>query len=399
MSRTRYEPFSKINPVKSCPVELRNKTILILSPQSWGKMFVSKHHYALELAKRGNTVYFLNPPVGKEPALPENIVIRTSEHHPRLFIIDHRLSFPYNIKFHWIGLFHALMRPHVRHILRKIGQPVDIVWSFDLGNLYPFSLFPAGCFRLFHPVDEPLNQTAIDSAKGCGVILSVTQEILAKYNALPVARHFVNHGLAGYFLEPAETPRPADDAIRVGISGNFLRGDVDRKTLLTIIKKNPNVVFECWGSYTIRQSNIAGNDDEATHAFIAALQEQPNVILHGAVASQTLATSIRRMDAFLICYDIAKDQSGGTNYHKIMEYLSTGKVIVSNNVTTYKDRPDLLQMTSRRDDNRELPALFTKVISDLANYNSPSLQAQRISHAADNTYAAQINRIEKLLNS
>ena len=41
---------------------LRNKTILIISPQAWGKMFLSKHHYAIELAKRGNAVYFLNPP-------------------------------------------------------------------------------------------------------------------------------------------------------------------------------------------------------------------------------------------------------------------------------------------------------------------------------------------------
>ena len=378
-------------------MELRNKTILILSPQSWGKMFVSKHHYALELARRGNTVYYLNPPAGKETALPENIVIQPSEHHPRLFIITHRISFPYNIKFHWIGLFHALMRPHVKKILRKIAQPVDIVWSFDLGNLYPFALFPPGSFKLFHPVDEPLNKTAIDSAKGCEAIFSVTPEILEKYSSVPVGRHFVNHGLAGYFLEPADPLRPAGDAIRVGMSGNFLRGDIDRETLLTIIKGNPQVVFECWGSYTMAQSNIAGSDDDPTRAFVAELQQQRNVVLHGAVPSQTLAASIHRMDAFLICYDITKDQSGGTNYHKIMEYLSTGKVIVSNNVTTYKDRPELLQMTAQRDNNRELPALFKKVIGDLAQYNNPSLQEQRISHAADNTYAAQIARIEKFL--
>ena len=375
-------------------------------------MFVSKHHYALELAKRGNTVYFLNPPAGEKTALPEKIVIRPSGNHDRLFVIDHRLWFPYNIKFHWIGLFHVLMRPHVGKILQKIGRPVDIVWSFDLGNLYPFGLFPSGSFKLFHPVDEPQNKTAIDSAQGCEVIFSVTREILEKYSAVAVSRHFVNHGLAGYFLEPADHVLPGDDhlrtadrvrpegdAIRVGLSGNFLRGDLDRETLLAIIKENPQVIFECWGSYTVAQSNIAGNDDEPTRAFVAELQQQLNVVLHGAVASETLAGSMRRMDAFLICYDIMKDQSGGTNYHKIMEYLSTGKVIVSNNVTTYKDRPDLLQMTAQRDNNRELPALFRKVIGDLAHYNNPLLQKQRIGYAADNTYAAQIARIEKLLNA
>ena len=41
-------------------MKLKNKTILIISPERWGTNFVSKHHYALELAKNNN-VYFLNP--------------------------------------------------------------------------------------------------------------------------------------------------------------------------------------------------------------------------------------------------------------------------------------------------------------------------------------------------
>lgn len=44
------------------PFSFNNKTILIISPEPWGKMMISKHHYALELAKLGNEVYFLNPP-------------------------------------------------------------------------------------------------------------------------------------------------------------------------------------------------------------------------------------------------------------------------------------------------------------------------------------------------
>ena len=42
-----------------------NKKIIIISPESWGINFVSKHHYAKELANKGNEVYFLNPPSDK----------------------------------------------------------------------------------------------------------------------------------------------------------------------------------------------------------------------------------------------------------------------------------------------------------------------------------------------
>ncbi len=43
-------------------MKIINKTILFISPGPWGINHVSKHHYAIELAKIGNDVYFLNPP-------------------------------------------------------------------------------------------------------------------------------------------------------------------------------------------------------------------------------------------------------------------------------------------------------------------------------------------------
>ncbi len=66
------------------------------------------------------------------------------------------------------------MRRHLKKLLKTIGEPIDIVWSFDLGNLYPFTFFTRVPRKVFHPVDEPLNPAAIDSAKGADVIFSVT---------------------------------------------------------------------------------------------------------------------------------------------------------------------------------------------------------------------------------
>jgi len=97
---------------------ITHKTILLISPQSWGNMFVSKHHYALELARAGNTVYFLNPPEEKITGRSERIRIVPSEIHDSLFLIRHSLSFPYDIKFHFISLFQKLMRPHIKRVLR-----------------------------------------------------------------------------------------------------------------------------------------------------------------------------------------------------------------------------------------------------------------------------------------
>ena len=144
---------------------LQNKLILVISPQEWGKMLLSKHHYALELAKAGNTVYFLNPP-DVNGKLPYNtITIEKSSFHENLFMIRHRLYFPYILKFKALPVFHALMKPHVTRILKKIGKKLDIIWSFDLGNLYPFRFFAPDIFKVFHPVDEPLTKQAIVARK------------------------------------------------------------------------------------------------------------------------------------------------------------------------------------------------------------------------------------------
>ena len=103
-------------------MSLKDKVILIISPQPWYQLFVSKHHYAIELAKYGNTVYFLNPP---DASLKERVLIRPADAVPGLFIISHRVNFPYNIKFHAQSLFHWLMQWQVKKILASIGKTKD----------------------------------------------------------------------------------------------------------------------------------------------------------------------------------------------------------------------------------------------------------------------------------
>ncbi len=376
---------------------LDNRVILIVSPQAWGKMLLSKHHYAIELAERGNVVYFLNPPSNTKIDSKDGVEILPSKIADSLFFINHKPWFAQRLKFHALPLFHALMRAHVKKILKKIPHPLEIVWSFDLGNYYPFSLFGKAPLKIFHPVDEPQNTTAIRSAAGCDIIFSVTREIVEKYHDFSVPRFVINHGVSAKFLDVPSIGHDVHAMKRVGFSGNLLRNDIDRETVKTIVEQNPQLYFEFFGSYTDAQSNIGGAQHAESDAFIAFLQEKDNVRLHGVVGESQLAENLHQMDIFLICYDIEKDQSKGTNYHKIIEYLSTGKVIVSNNVTAYKDHPQLVTMTRERNNNMELPELFKRVVAGLEEYNNPEMQALRKSFARDNTYQKQIDRIEARL--
>ena len=375
-------------------MQLRNKTILVISPQAWGTMFLSKHHYAITLARQGNRVYFLNPPrQGKLGALGEIDIVPSFEEN--LFLVDHSIGFPFILKFHAIPVFHWFMKFHIKTILRAINTPLDIIWSFDQLNLYPFRLFHKLSFKIFQPVDEPVNKNALEAAKGCDVILTVTNEILSKYGYFNKPGYLINHGIDEDFLShPVQ--KSSKKNIHVGFSGNLLRSDIDKEIFLQIIKENPSIVFECWGSYKGHHTNIGGSQNSGSESFVQSLQHY-GVILHGPVTSRELGKGLHRMDAFLICYDVQKDPSKGTNYHKIMEYLSTGKVIIANSITTYNKHPELVQMVEERHNNNALPKLFKKVIENLDYYNSRELEHYRIDFAKTNTYAKHVERIEHIL--
>lgn len=378
-------------------MNLKNKTILIISPQSWGNMFLAKHHYAIELAKHNNEVYFLNPP--QKEKIKYNIEIIPLEIDKNLYLINHSLTFSYQIKFKWKGLFHFLIKFHIKKIEAAVKNKIDIVWSFDLGDYYPFKYFSNNPFKIFFPIDEPLNKAGIDSGNGCDVIFSVTNEILEKYAHLNVPKHFIHHGLSEDFIHNDCISTNDDGIIRVGLSGNWLRPDIDTKCLLKIIEENSAIIFEFWGSYQLNQSNIGGSNDTAIVQFIEKLKKSKNVLLHGPIHPKYLAIEFQRMDAFLITYDILKDQSKGTNYHKVMEYLSTGKVVVSNNITTYSKIPNLIEMSSSRVNNDDLPFIFKKVTAKLEYYNQIEFSNARKAFATENLYSKKILQLEKINKS
>ena len=123
----------------------------------------------------------------------------------------------------------------------------------------------------------------------------------------------------------------------------------------------------------------------------------PNIILHGAVDQAELAAGYQRMDAFLICYDVEKNQSKCTDAHRVMEFLSTGKVVISNNLSAYQSCGGLLAMVKERDHNRALPGLFKEVISRLPEYNSNPLSEKRRAMAYAHSYRRNIEKIDAVL--
>lgn len=309
--------------------------ILIISPQHWGVMRVTKHHYAIELAKLGHDVFFLEPTEANWKWTKSGFKVMVSD-VTGVKLLKQNINVPYNLKFHAKYVYDGFIKRHIRKLELELG-PFDLVWSFDLTNAMPLKWFSNDSKKIFFAADWPLNGDALYAAEGAHLLVSVAQEILDQYpNYTQTRKILIDHGVADCFIEEGKKPFiKTHNKIHIGMAGNFLRADIDRPVLLDIIHSHPEIQFECFGSYESLHSNLGGSHDDNTINFINELKISENVVLHGMVMPEILSKELRRMDAFLICYDVERDQSKGTNYHKVKEYLAFGRPIVSNYMSSY----------------------------------------------------------------
>ncbi|MEO7501179.1 MAG: hypothetical protein ABIW94_00945 [Gemmatimonadaceae bacterium] len=373
-----------------------NQNILLISPQPWEHIHISKHNYAIELARRGNTVYFLEPP---DPECPAGVRVDPVAEYPGVHTVRYRPQFPFVLRFHVRPLFDRLMRRQIRRILRAIPRPIDVVWSFEFNLFSDLKAF-GGSVAIFHPVDPLSEPYQVNVARSADVVFSVSEKILASFKDIGVPAWFINHGVSRAFANITRgSLRPgvmADGVVRVGFAGNLAHPPLNRAVLRRMVHRNPSVEFTFWGPLANSPPSSAEVSADIAE-FVGFLRSQPNVRLCGSVSSSDLALQIEKMDCFVTSYLADSREYDRSNSHKLLEYLSTGKVVVSSRISTYVCHAELLRMPPD-DDDSVLPELLADTLTRLDEFNATEIQDQRRLFALDNTYERQVDRIkEKLL--
>jgi hypothetical protein len=365
------------------------KKAIVVSPQSWGKMFISKHHYAVELSKLGYEVFFVNPPKENKLGGLPRIKIEDTEYE-NLVTVNHTLFFSNYLKFHMPFLHNIFIFIQRWLLLKKIGKP-DIILSFDLTNNFP--LKGLACKKIFFAADEPRAEQNFVSARNADLIVSVSQHILDLYEKYypKTKKLLINHGLSEEFLNiPKDLPKK-DDGINIGLSGNFLFNDIDYPILLQIVLENPQVKFHFYGNHST-ESNIGADTSKVNIDYLKKIKLSSNCNFYGILDKRELALELNQMDAFLICYDPQKGQSSGSNSHKILEFLSTGKVIFSSHFSYYEGT-DLFIMNENQCNTEKFKSLFKKVLDNLNNLNSEIAYRIRINYSHKFSYTRNCESI------
>ena len=349
-------------------------------------MHISKHHYAKELAKKGNNVYFFSPPSLKAK------LFSVEKINPNLKVINYYPIFRGKSVLP-TPIFNLLIKLQILFLIKKIGIKPDIVWSFTSTLYFNLNWFKAK-FSIYHPVDQLNDIEAVNIGKSANIIFTCSEYILEELKPLNKPKHIINHGISPAFIDHKFKRDTTVKQVNVGYVGNLFMRNLDRKNLQSIISKNPTHHFNFYGAYDPEKSNVSAWVRPESLAFISFLKQCKNVTLHGSVSSENIPKKIEINNVFLVCYKVDKENII-SNSHKILEYLSTGKVIISTYIHHYNNS-NLLEMCPINS-NSNYVNLYHKITQDLQNYNTEACQLERRNAALNNTYTNKVIEIEQLI--
>lgn len=342
------------------------KDILIISPEPWDHLFVSKHNYAIELAKC-NRVYFLNPP-GKEYSCHQT-------RYKNVWEVNYR-GFVRGLRFLPKFIQRTSMKLKFERLQQMTAAKFDCVWSFDNSVFFDFSFLSQPIVTICHIVDHSQDFQFGTAASTADLCLGISQNIVDRLALFNKNSYLMPHGISIDLAGHIDVTLPGLNTVKAIYAGNLNSRYLDRRAFIRLISENPKVDFIFLGS---------GSD---------SWEKKSNTFFLGKIERELLIKYLEKADVLLMLYEVEKFPDQLTNAHKLLEYLSAGKVTVSSFVKDYSDKSDLLRMTASNDD---IPSVFSEVVSNLSFYNSSeSIQVRKL-FAARNTYSHRLQEIEQLI--
>jgi glycosyltransferase involved in cell wall biosynthesis len=349
-----------------------NNNIVIVSPDNWSFIPVSKHHYAIELAKKHN-VFFVNPPNNIQKDFQEKGV----------FIINQYKKVK-GLRYLPSSIRKKLMNIEVKSILKKIpNNQIDIIWSFDTSRLYYLDLFNAKV-KIAHIMDYTEHFNFKELTISADICLGVADCITDKMKLYNNNTFKINHG---YFFSKNNIEQKTFKRITGVYIGNLNMEYIDWKLISLLAKSKPDIDFHFYGPLSVEKSKLNDN--------FKRIHNINNIKIFDPITPEEVK---HRLTNASFCFVMYRHKEFGRqldNSHKIMQYLGSGTPIFSSFTYDYRNE-NLFPMYY---DELDLISKFEMFLENKLNDFTEEARQKRINYALDNTYPKQIDRIFEIIKS
>ena len=295
--------------------------------------------------------------------------------------------------------YHALWKKmhvaRIRHLLRQMGVDRLILYVWRPEFAWTLGRFSEAltCYHIddeysFNPAEDmPISAEEMLLLRRSDIVFIHSRTLLQKKGMINPNTHYMPNGvdferyrrvMESQADEPQDLkniPRP-----RIGYVG-YIKRHIDLPLLLAIARARRDWSIVLIGPVRNEHAEIA--DD------VARLQQEPNVHFLGGKTQAEIPAYIKGLDVCLLCYR----ETNYTKYiypMKLHEYLACGKPVVATPLDNLKEFASVLRFA-------ETPADWLAEISAALCETNTHLADERMSVAAQNSWAARVETIAALL--
>ncbi len=360
-------------------INMKEAQILIISPEPWNEHFVSKHHYAITLAKQGIKVFFLNPPDNRV----SDIDISDTKYKNLKSITSPNVA--KGLRFYPKVLRIYREQKWLEKLEKRIGQKFNTIWLFENSRFYDMG-FAGTRLKIYHQVDsnQIFHQKVASSSADINFCTTeyIHKELCLNNQKTFKISHGINMSIDKMSLTDNQKKRFLMTSKNIAYIGNLDMKYIHEELLHELVLNYPNSTFHFIGAYS-KNANL--------YILCGGLK---NIIWWGKVESSLIINILEYIDITLLLYRAEEYKEQLASPHKILEYLYSTKVTVATYTDEYKDKRHLLEMVDSSDEYLEK---FQEVIENLAFYNSKEKQAKRRAFAKEHSYEKQLEKIFKYL--
>lgn len=360
-------------------MNLKNKNILLISPEPWNHIFVSKHHYATHLGLLENQVFFLNPPSNETSC-------KTTD-YKNVFSVQYK-GFVKGLRFLPPFIQRIFIRQKFKALQKLCGVDFDVIWSFDNSVFFDFSALPNQIYSISHIVDLNQNFKFKRAAKTANLCIGLIPEIVKKLKRHNKNTIQITHGVKLFENNVETINLPGRNIHKAVYAGNLNMKHIDWELLYKVTIQFPQQLDFIF---------IGDNHDKINNSYKKKILELNNVFFLPKVNYKELYQYLSSADILFLAY-LPTYETDCALPHKLFEYLQTGRLIISNWINSYSEIVTYVDILCSNNAD-EYILNFKRAIETIDFDEKNTVNERNKEFAISNSYDNQINKIEKFIKS